>query len=160
MQQRMWQARSAAVVGLAVGAVALGSVGAQAATSGMSIKLGHAKVVAHGAAVRVPFSFVCPKGETVALNLNLVEAVAHGNLASGSDGSYDRTCTGKRQTGSFYVQATSPFSSVGRAFRTGTASAAATIGAYDPSVLDGDGSGLLAPAPGHTIHRTITLHHS
>jgi hypothetical protein len=160
----MWQARSAAVVGLAVGALAMGSVGAQAATSGTSIKLGHAKVVAHGAAVRVPFSFVCPKGQTVALSLNLVEAVANGNLANGFDGTSNRTCTGKRQKGSFYVQATSPFGSVGRAFRVGTASATASIGAYDPSALEGEGdssSSLLVAAPaGHTIHRSITLHHS
>lgn len=95
------------------------------------LSLGNGTISARGAAVRVPFTFRCNDGWQAFVGIQVVEAVGE-EFAAGFGGA-ERTCTGKKQKVTFYVQA-APGQDL-RPFREGPASAVATLDAFDPTAF-------------------------
>lgn len=93
------------------------------------LSLGNGTISARGAAVRVPLTFTCNEGWQAFVGIQVVEAVGE-PFAAGFGGA-ERTCTGKKQKVTFYVQAAAGQDL--RPFREGPASAVATLDAVDPT---------------------------
>jgi hypothetical protein len=124
-------AATAVVAVLATPVSAATRPAAPATTAGTTQKLDlddKAKISARGAAIRIPYSFVCTAGWEGNLNVQVVEALGE-NLASGY-ANKNLTCNGAKKTASLYVQVGAYQGA--RPFKAGPASVVATLDTFDP----------------------------
>ncbi|GAA0632861.1 hypothetical protein GCM10009547_40920 [Sporichthya brevicatena] len=139
-----------AVLTLALSPTAAHAAGPKPVTQGDGI------LIADGAAVRLPATFVCPAGWTAYLVAQIIQAV--GDEFAGGFDSVAKECTGQRQKVTFFVQAV-PAGDNTHPFRPGTASSRVIMDAVDPAAqeppyyegeetpAEEEGSSLLPPLP-------------
>jgi hypothetical protein len=87
-----------------------------------------AKISAKGAAIRIPYSYLCQDGWEGNLSVQVVEALGN-ELASGY-GNKTLKCTGAKKTATLYLQVGAYQGA--RPFKAGPASIVATLDSYDP----------------------------
>lgn len=100
---------------------------AQTAQSALAIG-NKAKISARGAAIRIPYGYLCPAGWEGNLSVQVVEALGN-DLASGY-GNKNIKCSGEKKTAFLYVQVGAYQGA--RPFQPGPASLVATLDSYDP----------------------------
>lgn len=123
--------------------VAVLPTAAQAAPSDKKFDVAkNGKVVAGGAAVKVKFTYNCPKGWQGGAGVTLVEALGD-TFASGYGGK-NLKCSGEPQEATFFVQANTYEGA--HPFRAGDASIVANLDAWNPQD-NGCGEGAPCPMP-------------
>ena len=123
------------------------SPSAALAAGAKKVTQGDATLLADGAAVTLPSTFVCPAGYMAYLTAQIVEAIDD-DFAGGFD-TAAKECTGKKQKMTFFIQA-APAGDNTHPFEVGSASSRVIMDAIDPAAQDpygpmpvdeGDGSG-------------------
>lgn len=109
------------------GAPAAAHTAQAAAPSALAIG-DEAKISARGAAIRIPYGYLCAAGWEGNLSVQVVEALGN-DLASGY-GNKNIKCSGEKKTASLYVQVGAYQGA--RPFQPGPASIVATLDSYDP----------------------------
>ncbi|WP_019876350.1 hypothetical protein [Sporichthya polymorpha] len=149
---------ASAVLALALSPTAAHAAGPKPVTQGDGI------LIADGAAVRLPATFVCPAGWTAYLAAQVVQAV--GDEFAGGFDSVAKDCTGQRQKVTFFVQAV-PAGDNTHPFRPGAASSRVIMDAVDPAAeqppyyegdevpVEEEGSPLLPLPPLMTTQDTV-----
>ncbi|MGQ0631664.1 MAG: hypothetical protein ACT4P1_11510 [Sporichthyaceae bacterium] len=122
--------RHALIVGfvavLAVAPVGIAAAGAATVKDATLSKVG--VLTADGAATKISATFVCPQGYDAFVTLQVIQA--QGEKFAGGFDQAGKTCTGKKQKVSFYVQAVPAENTA--PFRSGSASARMILDAVDP----------------------------
>lgn len=108
---------------------------AQAAPSALDVD-NKAKISARGAAIRIPYSYLCTAGWEGNLSVQVVQALGN-DLASGY-GNKSVKCSGDKKNASLYLQVAAYQGA--RPFAPGPASVSASLDSFDPKA-DGCGNG-------------------